>query len=50
MQTIKARDAATLDKMIEALGWPVLDLWVDGAGWWQADLGDTWPFRPEGRG
>lgn len=40
MQTVSARDLETLDAMLEALGWPVLDLWIDGEGKARAELDD----------
>ena len=41
MKTISAKDATILHSMINALDWPVLDLWVDGTGKWWAELDDT---------
>ena len=43
MQTVSARDLETLDAMLEALDWPVLDLWIDGEGKAWAELDDHWP-------
>ena len=49
MQTVSARDLETLDSLLDALGWPVLDLWIDGAGVATADLDDKWPFPQESK-